>query len=107
MIAKLFIRLSCVAALALAGAGVAGAQEGGKTKDAALDSLLGDLKKDAEDGGQTPKKTAKKAEAAKVKAGPGAEIEGRDRQAGRCGRWRGEAGPQGPGRLRAQGSGAR
>ena len=71
MTAKPFIPLACAMALALATPSVARAQDSGKTKDAALDSLLGDLKKDAEDGAPKSKKAATKAEADPAKSPAG------------------------------------
>jgi hypothetical protein len=61
------IRFACVAALALGAASVARAQEPGKTKDAALDSLLEELKKDGQ-GDTSSKKAAKNKEAAQTKS---------------------------------------
>jgi hypothetical protein len=72
MIAKP-IRLACLAALALAAASFAPvqAQERGKAKDDALDSLLEDLKKDDPGGGPVAKKAAKKSEPAQEKLSSG------------------------------------
>jgi hypothetical protein len=70
MTAKAFIPMACALALVLAAAPAAKAQESGKTKDAALDSLLGDLKKDADDSAPKAKKAAKKAEPDPAKSGP-------------------------------------
>ena len=62
------IRLACVAAVALLGASFVRAQEAGKGKDAALDSLLEELKKDDPGDAGAPKKAAKKAEPARAKS---------------------------------------
>ena len=67
MIAKP-IRLACVASLALLSGSLARAQEPGKGKDAALDSLLEDLKKDDSGGAGAAKKSPKKAEPARAKS---------------------------------------
>jgi hypothetical protein len=66
-------RFACVAALALTlpAASLARAQEPGKTKDAALDSLLDDLKKDGADDAPKAKKAAQKSEPAQSKSASG------------------------------------
>ena len=62
------IRFICAAALVLAAPSPAGAQDPGKTKDAALDSLLEELKKDGPGDAPQSKKAATKADPAQTKS---------------------------------------
>jgi hypothetical protein len=98
MIAKP-IRLACVAALALQATWFspvlfqAQAQERGKAKDDALDSLLEDLKKDD----PAAKKAAKKSEAAKAKLSSGSESKQKSKDGASSGQGAGKPGSAAPG----------
>jgi hypothetical protein len=73
------IRFTCVAALALtlAAASLARAQEPGKAKDPALDSLLEELKKDGADDASSSKNAAKKSEPPQTKSPSGKGVPAR------------------------------
>jgi hypothetical protein len=97
MIAKP-IRLACVAVLVVGAAAFSQAQEPGKGKDAALDSLLEELKKDDSGGAGAAEKGAKKAEPVegKKKTAPGGSGSAQKaKESGGPGQGTGKAAPKG------------